>query len=70
MTVLKSGPFTGASGGWHRLELRFAKQTITASIDGAEVATVEDRSFPVGTAALGSGWNVAEFDNFALKPSK
>jgi galactosylceramidase len=68
LTVLKSGPFMGAPGSWHRLKLRFAKKTITASIDGAEVATLEDSTFTMGTAGFGSGWNVAEFDNFVVKP--
>lgn len=70
MTVLKSGLFKGAPGSWHRLKLRFAKKTITASIDGADVATLEDSTYGMGTAALGSGWNAAEFDNFAVQQSK
>jgi hypothetical protein len=53
---------------WHKLALRFSGSRITAGIDGVEVKTMEDRTFfEGGMAGLGSGWNIAEFDNFLVQ---
>ena len=53
---------------WHKLTLTFSGTRITAGIDGAEVKTIEDRTFfEGGMAGLGSGWNIAEFDNFSVR---
>jgi len=51
---------------WHRLRFSAAGTSLTAEIDGAVVATVQDGAFPVGWAALTSGWHIAQFSNFSL----
>jgi galactosylceramidase len=65
--VLASGKVAFAAGAWHALRLRFAGNTITAVIDGAEVQTIEDATYRSGMAGLGTGWNTAEFDNFSVR---
>jgi len=54
---------------WHKLGLRFSGPQITAFIDGKEVARVSSTAFPLGLAALTSGWHAASFDNFEAKPA-
>jgi galactosylceramidase len=66
--TLAAGTTAFAAGRWHKLALRFSGPRIIASIDGAQLAAVEDRTFPAGLAGLGSGWNTALFDNFSLQP--
>ena len=53
---------------WHTLKLTLAGPHITASLDGTELGTVVDVTCLKGMAAIGSGWNCAEFDNFAVRP--
>ena len=53
----------------HRLALSFAGTIVTATIDAQVVASVNDATFSRGNAALGSGWHVAGFDNFAVTSS-
>ena len=65
--TLASGNVPFAADRWHKLALRFAGRHITALIDGAEVKTLEDRTFDTGMAALGSGWNNAMFDDFTVR---
>jgi galactosylceramidase len=53
---------------WHRMEMAFSGGSIRVHLDGAELAEVHDTTFRAGMAGLGTGWNVAEFDNFAVSP--
>lgn len=53
-------------GTWHTLGLAFVGTKITASFDGAVVATVTDTGSSYGMVALGSGWHRAWFDDFAV----
>ena len=64
---LASGQVTFAPKAWHHLELDFRGDRIQATIDGVAVAKVNDSSHTHGMAAMGSGWNVAEFDNFEVR---
>ncbi|HMD85390.1 MAG TPA: family 16 glycoside hydrolase [Terriglobia bacterium] len=64
---LASGQVTFPSKAWHHLELSFQGSVIQASIDGVAVAKVNDSTYTHGMAAMGSGWNVAEFDNFEVR---
>ena len=53
---------------WHKLALTFSGSRITAAIDGIEVRTIKDHTFfEGGMAGLGTGWNIAEFDNFSIR---
>jgi hypothetical protein len=58
-------PFTPKT--WHHLALAFRGSTIEASIDGARVASLSDETHKQGMAGVGTGWNLAQFDNFAVK---
>ena len=58
-------PFSAKS--WHSLGLSFKGSHIEALIDGKAVAQVEDGTQHRGMAGIGSGWNQAEFDNFAVR---
>ena len=48
--------------------MRFSGPTITALIDHVTVQSVRDHSFSHGLAAIGTGWNPALFDDFAVRP--
>jgi hypothetical protein len=52
---------------WHHLALTFQGTSIRATLDGAPVANLKDGTHSKGMAGIGSGWNTAQFDNFALK---
>lgn len=63
---LASGKVPFATRRWHRLGMSFKGSRIEASIDGAVVARSTDTSHSRGMAGIGSGWNAAQFDNFAV----
>ncbi len=52
---------------WHHLELAFHGSEIKASIDGALVAQVDNKTHDHGMAGIGSAWNQAQFDNFSVR---
>jgi hypothetical protein len=64
---LASGKVPFALKTWHRLALAFKGSAIQASIDGNPVAKVTDESHKQGMAGIGTGWNQAEFADFAVK---
>ena len=51
---------------WHALRFSAVDTTLTATIDGTVVAIVQDSAFPVGWAAVTSGWHIAQFANFSM----
>ena len=53
---------------WHTLKLTLVGPQITAGLDGAKLGTAVDAACLKGMAAIGSGWNCAEFGNFAIRP--
>ena len=61
----KNGPFIGS---WHRLRLDVVGSVLTGSVDGTLVGSTTDANatFTHGMVAIGSGWHVAYFDNFAV----
>ncbi len=68
MDTLTSGSGTFAPQTWHNLKLLFSGPTIAASIDGREVARLEDFGSGGGMAGIGCGWQRAQFDNFRVSP--
>ena len=68
--LLMSGALAGGVlQQWHALAFSAAGTTLTASIDGAVVATVQDASFTVGWAAITTGFHIAQFANFSMTHS-
>lgn len=65
--TLASGRVLFRRGKWHHLALEFKGSSVRAIIDRAQVASVTDTSHTHGMVAIGSGWNRAEFDNFAVR---
>lgn len=65
--TLAVGKTPFAADRWHELTLKFSGPKITASIDGRKIASIEDRTYSGGMAGLGSGWNLARFDDFSVK---
>ena len=68
-SVLASGdlppPFN--SSALHRLRVAAAGASVSAAVDGAPLAAVEDTTIQSGSAFLGSSWSaLVTFDNFAL----
>jgi hypothetical protein len=53
---------------WHHLELRFKGKKIEAMLDGAALASVEDDAHSHGMIALGTEWNLIQFDNLRIAP--
>lgn len=52
---------------WHHLSLKFKGSTISASVNGKEVVSVNSTKYTHGLAGIGSALNIAEFDNFEVK---
>jgi hypothetical protein len=65
---LAEGRVNFAADQWHKLKLCFAGTRIRAEIDGGTVRSVEDFAYHSGLAGLGSGWNTALYDDFAVRP--
>jgi hypothetical protein len=55
---------------WHRLELAFAAATVTARIDGTEVASRTGHGPAHGEVGIGlGGYDSADFDNLLIAPT-
>jgi O-glycosyl hydrolase len=68
LVTLGSGSVKLDSGSWHHLELRFHGKQIVASLDGAQLASVEDTAHTHGMIALGTVWDRIQFDNLRVTP--
>src|SRR3954451_2860619 len=70
LTTLRSGTTsTLGTNRWHSLALGFAGSTITATIDGTVVGTVNDSTFGAGQVGFGtSQGETAQFDNLSVTP--
>ena len=64
---LASGKVTSQPKSWHYLALAFKGSSIQVTIDGVPVANVTDTSHTKGMAGIGTAWNTAQFNNFAVK---
>jgi hypothetical protein len=64
--VLASGSTGAFSSHWHRAELKFQEDRITAVIDAHDLAVVRDSSHRQGMFGIGTGWNHAQFDNLSV----
>lgn len=51
---------------WHRLKLEFHGRRIAASLDGRQIASVEDPAHARGMIALGTEWNRVQFDDLQV----
>ncbi|MFD8600350.1 RICIN domain-containing protein [Kitasatospora sp. NPDC059646] len=69
-TTLATGSYPGSGPGtWHHLSLAMQGPSITASVDGVQVASVTDYSHLTGQLALGvDGFQHADFANLAVTP--
>jgi hypothetical protein len=57
------------TGRWHILALQFNGTTITATIDGTTVGSVNDATWGAGQIGYGTGQGVtAQFDNLSITP--
>lgn len=69
--VLKTGQVQYSANTWHALMLTVKGTSVEAAIDGVKLANVPNVSqFVAGWAALGSGYNYAQFDNFYVAHAK
>jgi hypothetical protein len=73
ITTLASGQASTGKfgvGTWHHLAMRFHGTTITAYLDGHELATVQDGSHTIGQVGFQvSPWQKAQFDNLSVVPT-
>jgi hypothetical protein len=70
-TTLTSGtrPALGLNS-WHNVKLGFSGTQITATLDGATLATVNDGSYLTGQIGLGVvGYQTDQFDNLTVTPN-
>jgi hypothetical protein len=51
---------------WHRMALGFQGTTVTVSLDGKTLATVESTAHSAGMIGLGTEWNHVQFDNLSV----
>jgi hypothetical protein len=51
---------------WHRLKLEFRGRRIVASLDGRQIASVEDPAHARGMVALGTQWDRIQFDDLQV----
>ena len=51
---------------WHRIALTFFGTTLTASLDGNPLASVEATAHSHGMIGLGTEWNHVQFDNLSV----
>ncbi len=70
LTTLRSGTVSAlGTNRWHTLALGFEGSTITATIDGAGVGSVNDSTFGAGQVGFGtSQGETAQFDNLSVTP--
>lgn len=64
--TLASGTVKLSGQKWHRIDLAFHKNQITATVDKHQLTTVTDDSHPRGMIGIGTGWNRAQFDNLSV----
>ncbi|MBZ5561017.1 MAG: galactosylceramidase [Acidobacteriia bacterium] len=64
---LATGKVAFSLKSWHQLRLSFNGPHIEAFVDGKSVAKVDDSTHRSGMAGIGAGWNLAEFDNLAVR---
>jgi hypothetical protein len=65
---LAHGEVDQKPGQWHRLQLHFEGDSITALIDGQQVAEISDSTHGHGMFSLGSNWTPVQFDNLKVEP--
>lgn len=65
--TIKSGSYRLAPFQWHHLKLKLKGNIISVFIDARKVIAVENNKYNHGMAGLGSGFNLVQFDNFAIK---
>ncbi len=66
-TVLARGTSPFAAGTWHTLSMSISGATITASIDGTQVATASDSTLTSGMPGIEvGGWYPAYFSNLTV----
>ncbi len=66
VTVLASGIVPDLRQGWHRLQLSFRGNQISARLDGRLLAAKQDSSHAHGMMGIGTGWGTAQFDNLSI----
>lgn len=65
---LAAGSVKIDAGQWHHVELRFRGKVVSAWLDGAQLARVEDTTHAHGMFALGTTWDRIQFDNLEVRP--
>ena len=55
------------AGTFYQLSIETKGTSISASINGVQVASVVDSSSAYGMAAIGSSWTKSWFDQFSVK---
>jgi hypothetical protein len=68
VVTLAAGTANIDRSSWHCLELRFRGKQIAVSLDGDPLASVEDETHTHGMFALGTGWNLIQYDNLHITP--
>jgi len=64
--LLASGKAAIDRAQWHRLQLEFHGSRILASVDGLQIAGVDNSAHARGMIALGTEWDRVQFDNLQV----
>ena len=68
--VLASGKCSFPLKKWNNIKLSFHGNQIAAFLNGKQLCSVEDATYPSGLAGFGSGWHVADFDNLRIEKTR
>jgi hypothetical protein len=68
VAALASGSVKIDQAQWHHLGLRFHDRQIQATLDGANLVTIEDSAHSHGMFAIGTEWDKIQFDNLVVAP--
>ncbi|GAA1363730.1 pectate lyase family protein [Catellatospora chokoriensis] len=62
-TVLATAPFSAATGTWYTLALSASGSSLVGSVNGSQLVSVSDGSYPTGRAGLLANYTAASFDD-------
>lgn len=67
--TLATGTALVPSKQWQRMALHFSGSTVSGTVNGRQLFSLDDQDHQHGMFALGTGWIRAEFDNLKVTPN-
>jgi hypothetical protein len=66
--TLAAGTVSVGAAPWHTMQLTFHGTEVTATVDGKQLSSVQDRTHKSGMVGIGTDWGKAQFDNLSVRP--